>query len=1197
MPTNNVTFTGYYTLNSFNVAYAYNKNVAGQTTLPTTASCAYGSTVYRAANATAPGYNFGGWTTANVDMNGAAITGSSFLMPNNAVTFTGIWTPRTDTHYVVQYYQQNIADNNYTLVDTVAGTGTTDTVIPNAHKDYTGFTERAESVTREGNTKIAGTGATVLKLYYNRNTYDVTYAYSETDVTPPALPTTVTYRYGAPVAVSTEAPALQGYDFGGWSTADVEVTDGAFTMPTNSVTITGNWIPRTDTPYMIQYYQQNLSDNGYTMVDIIAKMGTTASVIPDAHRDYTGFSLTAASATAESSTKISSLGTTALKLYYDRNTYDVTYAYSETDTTPPVLPMTVTYRYGASVAVSTEAPTLQGYDFGGWSTSDTVIADGAFTMPDKAVAITGTWIPRTDTSYIVQYYQQNLEDDNYTLVDTVNGTGTTASVISDIHRDYAGFTETEVSVAAELTKIASNGSTALSLYFNRNIYAVTYVYSETDVTPPDALPAAASYRFGAPVTVNTLSPTLQGYDFGGWSTTDAEITDGAFITPAKNVPVVGNWIPRTDTAYTVEYYQQNLDDEDFTLIDTVAAAGTTAAVIPDIHRDYAGFTETEVSVAAELTKVASNGSTLVKLYFSRNSYTVTYTYSGDASIPADATALPASQTYKYGQTVPMPDTPTTAEGGKQFKGWLVNGETVSGATYLMPADNVIVNGVWYTPASGPAMFAVTFLSKGGSAVAAQTVAYGGTVAEPAAPTLEGYTFDGWYADSALTDAWGFAGDTVTANTTLYAKWAKVQKFTVSFASNGGSAVDSQSVVKGGVVTEPADPTKGGYTFDGWYADSGLTDAWDFSGDTVTANTTLYAKWTQWFTVSFDSNGGNAVSSQSVAYGGLVTSPTTPTLGGYTLVGWYADSGLTDAWDFSKDTVTANTTLYAKWVTLYTVDFESEDTTVATQKVAYGEMIAEPDIPLYAGYSFAGWYADSDLTMPWDFINNPISADTVLYAKWLPLPTVQWFTVSFDSNKGSVVDSQTVADGELVAEPTAPTKEGYTFDGWYADNSLTEPWYFDTDIVTTDTTLYAKWEEDPVIMTDTGTQGDASSEGSTQGGDGSSSFPSFSPLFILAAAAGVSLVLLLALLVIRSRRVKFYCMDGSSPSTLCYGVIRHGVIDITEAHEATGGGSVMVRISWLYALRHLGGQIKIGLKGHTLFTDRLSLNNKYVIGGA
>lgn len=68
-------------------------------------------------------------------------------------------------------------------------------------------------------------------------------------------------------------------------------------------------------------------------------------------------------------------------------------------------------------------------------------------------------------------------------------------------------------------------------------------------------------------------------------------------------------------------------------------------------------------------------------------------------------------------------------------------------------------------------------------------------------------------------------------------------YTVTFDSDGGTAVSPQAIEEGNKVTKPTDPTKSGNTFDGWYSDSSLTTAWDFDSDTVTTDVTLYAKWT------------------------------------------------------------------------------------------------------------------------------------------------------------------------------------------------------------------------------------------------------------------------------------------------------------------------------------------------------------------
>ena len=134
-------------------------------------------------------------------------------------------------------------------------------------------------------------------------------------------------------------------------------------------------------------------------------------------------------------------------------------------------------------------------------------------------------------------------------------------------------------------------------------------------------------------------------------------------------------------------------------------------------------------------------------------------------------------------------------------------------------------------------FEVKFDSKGGSEVPSQMVEKDALATEPEAPTKEGYTFDGWYLGG---KPWNFAESTVTKSITLIAKWtAVVEKFDVTFDSQDGSAVDTQSVKKGGLVEKPLDPTKDGYNFVGWYNGE---EKWDFSADKVLANVTLTAKW-------------------------------------------------------------------------------------------------------------------------------------------------------------------------------------------------------------------------------------------------------------------------------------------------------------------------------------------------------------------
>ena len=150
-------------------------------------------------------------------------------------------------------------------------------------------------------------------------------------------------------------------------------------------------------------------------------------------------------------------------------------------------------------------------------------------------------------------------------------------------------------------------------------------------------------------------------------------------------------------------------------------------------------------------------------------------------------------------------------------------------------------------------------------------------------------------------------------------------YTVTFNAQNGSAAVLQIVEKGSMITQPDDPVRDGYTFNGWFSDESCKNAWNFETGAVTNDMTLYAKWTLiTFTVTFDPQGGTSVRSQTVAQGGKVTQPTTRTRSGYTFDGWYKEVACINAWDFNSDVVTANLTLYAKWTKNVISGFETTD---------------------------------------------------------------------------------------------------------------------------------------------------------------------------------------------------------------------------------------------------------------------------------
>lgn len=347
---------------------------------------------------------------------------------------------------------------------------------------------------------------------------------------------------------------------------------------------------------------------------------------------------------------------------------------------------------------------------------------------------------------------------------------------------------------------------------------------------------------------------------------------------------------------------------------------------------------------------------------------------------------------------------------------------------------------------------VSFNTMGGNEIPDISVLFNKAIGTTASnPIRTGYTFLGWYREASCIHRWILASDLVTGPMTLYAKW-RINTYTVSFNSSGGSAVSSISAIYNTTIAEPAPPTRTGYTFSGWYKESGFITPWVFSTEVITSNITLYAKWMiNSYTVSFDTQGGSAVASKTANHNALVSVPSSPTRSGFVFGGWYKEAACVNIWNFSSDRVTADIMLFAKWNV--TVFFNSQGgSSVASVTVSPNATLAEPSPPIRDGFSFAGWYRESACINRWNFDTDIVTARTTLYAKWVS----NTCAVVFDSLGGTVISSITVQTGGKVTAPVPPTRSGYSFQGWYKELACTTAWDFDNDIVTEDITLYAKW---------------------------------------------------------------------------------------------------------------------------------------------
>ena len=370
----------------------------------------------------------------------------------------------------------------------------------------------------------------------------------------------------------------------------------------------------------------------------------------------------------------------------------------------------------------------------------------------------------------------------------------------------------------------------------------------------------------------------------------------------------------------------------------------------------------------------------------------------------------------------------------------------------------------------------------------------GKLRQPPTPTRDGYTFAGWYwhADySGYTDEQKAADkvdfdQAVTGQTvTMFAQWTKdeVQNETdVLYVANGGKFADGQEVQQGltdsdGMMRQPAEPTREGYTFAGWYWVSDLSvlteeqkeqNKVDFGQPVTKPHATMYAQWVKnqdEINVLYAANGGQFADGNDTMQGvadsdGMMRQPAEPTREGYTFAGWYwvSDlSGLTDEQkdlnkvDFSQSVAgKEHVTVFAQW----TKNQEQNDHAVMYVanggQFATGEtfqqgvtdsdgMMRQPAAPTRDGYTFDGWYWHADYSGYTDEqkaadkvdFSQPVRSDVNIYAQWTKNADTQaeQITVKFVDNFNETESSTEVKKGETVAQPADPTYDGWTFEGW------------------------------------------------------------------------------------------------------------------------------------------------------------------------
>ena len=478
-------------------------------------------------------------------------------------------------------------------------------------------------------------------------------------------------------------------------------------------------------------------------------------------------------------------------------------------------------------------------------------------------------------------------------------------------------------------------------------------------------------------------------------------------------------------------------------VQAISGEKVTAPDPPPVREGYVlggWYTDQNLTAAYNFNlPVTTDFSLYAKWIGIGGTYTVTFNSNDGAFVPsAQVTA---------GNLLQRPANPTKP--GYVFDAWYTDVNCTVLYNFNNPVNSSFTLYAKWVPTGA---LIVTFNSVGGSAVQSVSVAPGATLTKPTPdPTKPGYVFGGWCIDEGCTVLYTF-GQVVNSNLTLYARWTPgTAGFTVIFDSKGGTAVQYVTVPTNGALTKPTpDPTKPGYVFGGWCIDEGCTVLYTF-GQVVNSNFTLYAKWTQGFTITFNSMGGSALPPATVLPGAVSVKPAEdPKRDNFIFGGWYMDQACTIAYTFGGN-VTANLTLYAKWTAGFTITFNSMGgSEVKNAVVALGGTVPRPDPdPVRPNFIFAGWYTDVNFTVLYNF-NTNISGPFTLYAKWAAS-----LTVTFNSMGGSYVPNAQVPAGGTVPKPPDPTRIGFVFAGWYIDDACTAAYNFNAPVAV-NLTLYAKW---------------------------------------------------------------------------------------------------------------------------------------------
>ncbi|MBR2194666.1 MAG: InlB B-repeat-containing protein [Salinivirgaceae bacterium] len=1000
--------------------------------------------------APAAGKHFFGWNTT-ADATGVLTFNGTETVKGNT-TYYAIFADNASKKYHVEHYQQNADNDGYTIIDADTeedskpfGSQTTATA-----KSYEGFT--AQPFSQQA---VAEDESTVIKIYYDRNEYTVTWKNGDATVL------SDNYKYGSTLQVPDNLPDGQGVRFLGWNTdqnaSSAETVVGQ-TVPLNGATYYAIFVETGSVDYTINHNLQDLDENNYTLFATGTGTGqidfqTTASA-----NTYPGFTVQPFNqeTIAESGTVVN--------IYYNRNKCDVIWMKGEEE-----LSRNANVSFGAAIQAPTDPTAEAGNHFVGWNSDPQ--ATTKMNLEGATVSVGGNtyyaiFAQNASKKYHVEHYQQNVNDNGYTKVDTDEdskpfGLQTTAEA-----KNYEGFT------AQSFTQktIAEDESTVVEIYYNRKTHTITWDKNGGDNFTGNY--TTGNVKFGASITAPTATRT--GYTFFGWNTTtDPTQTVTVKTTmPDNNLTYYAIW--RVNQYYAAFYYNNPAhDNEVFTGMyinyqePITRPNGNPQSSDYDGHHDFVGWSNNSTGnniLTGDNFGIMTTAGAKFYAIWQIHSNTLTWNANGGDALTGNYT----SGTVDYDTEIIAPNTPTRE--GYTFMGWATseNG-TPADVDATMPDYELNYYAIWQINSRN-----IAWNRNANDDIALEgdfttgTVNFGTTIVKPNDPERIGYDFKGWATSAEATTAETVATTMPDNDLTYYAVW-EVHNHQLTWYPNGGEFTNSDpsgSVAFGTAITMPL-VNRTDWKMAGW-----ATSAYATPNDVETPAQTMpdndltyyaiwilktnYVTWKQNYSENDDAN----FTATSVEVGDPIVAPTgNPTREHYQFLGWSAtrdgivindgDFGIMD--DSKKE-------FYARWkINSHNLTWNANNGVLSgdytKDMVEYGTTIT-PATATRIGYDFKGWALSTNPTVAAEISTMPDN-DVEYIAIW----EAKTYDVTWMKNDGTneIIDvTHVVFDSEILATNKDVAREHYKFNGWAATPEGEVIADFGT-LTTEGATFYAKWE--------------------------------------------------------------------------------------------------------------------------------------------